>query len=282
MYRLRLFSTLLAALAITPASDLLANPAEARRAAVSIVSGITGSECEFSGEVNWPLFVDGDRVEQVDRLELCPNWRPRMLVARIENVYPDEFASEHYHRLGLSGTRVFLVDISINPSNRSEPGEGASLVFDCPEAKCRLIGMMSTPLHRLTDQTRVLEPDQERILLAARLANAVSSISPIRTYLLEYYYSMGQWPESLDQLGLDPVTLYSQDIEAVQLGRDGIVQARLSQAFGNGKFLELLPYEEMSGTSMRWRCRSNLPYALLNELRGLNCQAVPFATVDTD
>lgn len=282
MCGLRLFSALLATLAITAASDLLANPAEARRAAVSIVFGITGSECEFSGQVDWPLLVDGDRVEQDDRLELCSNWRRRMLVARIKNVYPDEFASEHYHRLGLSGTSVFLVDVSITPSNRSETGEGASLVLDCPEAECRLIGMMSTPMHRLTDQTRVLEPEQERLLLAARLADTVSSISPIRTYLLEYYYSMGEWPESLEQVGLDSVTLYSQDIEAVQLGGDGIVQARLSQAFGNGKFLELAPFEVLSGTSMRWRCRSNLPYALLNELPGLTCQVIPLATVDTD
>ncbi len=135
MYRLHLIPPLMVALVISPASDLLANSAEARKAAVSIVSSITGPECEFPRNVNWPLLVDGHRVAQAERFGLCPNWRPRMLVARIENVYPDEFASDHYHRLGLTGTRVFLVDVVINASNRSESYLSARIpTFDGPLA----------------------------------------------------------------------------------------------------------------------------------------------------
>lgn len=273
MPRLRFFSTLVLVLATLPAPDSLANPTEIRRATVSIISAMTGTECEFPEEVDWPLFVDGDRIRQVDRIGLCAVWRPRMLVARIADVYAEEFASEHYRRLGFSGTQVYLVDLEIRTSGQDELAEGASLIFDCPQAQCRLIGMMSTPLHRLADRTRVLNPEQEQLMLAGKLAGAISSISPVRIYLLEYYYSMGRWPENLDQAGLDPQAFHSREIEALDVGADGTIRARLSQAFGNGKFLELVPYDETAGASMRWRCRSNLRYELLSELRGLDCRA---------
>lgn len=262
------------ALLLCASAELQANPADARKAAVSIIAGITSSECEIRGSIHWPLYVDAEWIEEVDRLSLCSHWRPKLLVARIQNVYAEEFASDHYRHLDLGGTRVFLVDTMTGTSTRPEQGSGASLVFDCPDGSCRLIGMMSTPLHR--DSNRVLIPDagQELVMLGARLATAISSLSAIKLHLVEYYYSMGQWPDNVEQLGLDPTMLYSQEIEALAIGSDGTIRVRLSQAFGNGKFLELQPYEEMSGTSLRWRCRSNMPYAVLTQFQGLDCQAL--------
>lgn len=275
MHGFRWLATITLTLVLTPSAVVQASPAEARRAAVSLMSAITSPECEFPEEVHWPLHVDGDRVDRTDRLDLCPLWRPRMLVARIENVYSEEFASGHFHRLELAGTQVFLVDLGMPAALDGEPGNGASLVFDCTDSGCTLISMMSTPLHRHSDRTRVFDPEQEQILLAARLASAVGSISPIRTYLLEYRFSMGHWPERLEQAGLDPARLYSPEIDGVELGANGTIRVRLSQVFGAGKFLELTPQEEMSGSSVRWRCRSNLPYPVLSELRGLSCRMMP-------
>ena len=108
---------------------------------------------------------------------------------------------------------------------------------------------------------------------AANLAQALSSLTPTKMLVSEYYLINGRWPGNLEQLGLDSRSMHNQQISRVTLLPGGGIRAALSELFGSGKRLTLRPKEAMGGTQLEWSCKVNLPAATLARMYGSACSA---------
>ncbi len=91
-------------------------------------------------------------------------------------------------------------------------------------------------------------------VLAAKLSQVLSSLQGIKTQVHQYWMINGEWPQQLEQIGLDFQEMSSTEINSVQLGLDGAIIASLSETFGDAKMVALSPQIVMGGTSMEWRC----------------------------
>jgi hypothetical protein len=111
---------------------------------------------------------------------------------------------------------------------------------------------------------------ERQAFVRAKLATALAQLAPIRLMMTEHYMTMGAWPASAAEIGLDPETLTSSVIAGVSLAKDGTIVAKLSPELGADVTLRLAPEPVMGGTSLEWRCRVNLAPSLL---RAISCEA---------
>lgn len=124
------------------------------------------------------------------------------------------------------------------------------------------------------ERSTVLQPgsDEEsavaerQMLLRAMVATALAQLAPIKTMMTEHYLVNGEWPASPADIGLDPAELTSSVVAGVSFELRGVIVARLTSEVGDYAVLRLVPKPVMGGTSLEWRCRSNLPAALLRTL----------------
>ncbi len=110
-------------------------------------------------------------------------------------------------------------------------------------------------------------------LQLANLAQALSSLTPIKLLVTEYYQINGRWPAKLEELGFEPSTMHNQQISGVDLQPGGAIHAELTDLFGSRKRLTLRPRSAMGGTQLEWSCTANLPAQTLARLYGSPCQA---------
>lgn len=101
----------------------------------------------------------------------------------------------------------------------------------------------------------------------ALLASAMGDISHLRVMVLEFYYYSGEFPASVDDLGLDPATMVSKHVTGVTLEPEGVLVAHLPESFGSDKRLKLIPYLAMGGSTVEWNCYANLPAVILANMQ---------------
>ena len=111
---------------------------------------------------------------------------------------------------------------------------------------------------------------ERQTLLRAKLATALGQLAPIKIMMTEHFFTMGAWPVSPGEVGLDAEELTSSVIAGVTFESDGTIVARLSPDFGKDRALRLAPKPVMGGTSLEWQCRANLAPAVL---RLLSCES---------
>lgn len=100
--------------------------------------------------------------------------------------------------------------------------------------------------------------------LQAKLAGAMADISHIRMMVAMEYQDGGVFPESVEQLGLDPSTLSSRHVKAVALEPGGTVVGFLPDQFGEDKWFRFTPGWVMGGMQIEWSCEANLSADLLS------------------
>jgi hypothetical protein len=116
--------------------------------------------------------------------------------------------------------------------------------------------------------------DYSGYVLSAKFVQALMLVSPIRMMAEQEYSMSGQWPTKLDQIGLDKnETSDGQYVDEVRFGKKGEVIVLLSKEFGPGRVLKLAPKSIMGGTSIRWRCITNLSEKRIISLSNLNCES---------
>lgn len=99
--------------------------------------------------------------------------------------------------------------------------------------------------------------DGSSMLLRTRLASVLSSLSPIKIRVIEYYYNTGVWPQKLKDIDLDKDEMTSREINTIVLGDEGGIYAYLDEQFGEDKKVVLMPKRVMGGTSVEWECFAN-------------------------
>ena len=114
------------------------------------------------------------------------------------------------------------------------------------------------------------EPAERQAFLRAKLATAMSQLAPIKLMMTEHYMTMGAWPASPAELGLQAGDLKSSVIAGVAFEPEGTIVARLAPDIGEYAVLRLAPKAVMGGTSLEWRCSANLAPAVL---RTRSCEA---------
>ena len=118
--------------------------------------------------------------------------------------------------------------------------------------------------------------DYSGYLMAAKFAQALALVSPIRMMTEQERSMSGEWPTRLEQIGMSKDdTNDGQYINEVRLGNGGEIITLLSQEFGNNRVIKLAPKSIMGGTSLRWQCFTNISIRDNYALRNLNCENDP-------
>lgn len=251
-----------------------ASPDRVRSRAAGFVQSVAIGECDIAASlVDWPLKLEGETIELGGWQSPCERLRARLLTARIDAVFQSDELTSTMPPRELERENVFFVDLVAARREGRDRATGMNLAFECSEADCRLVAIHQRLLHRRHYNQQATPPDYERFARAAQLANVVQTLTPLRIMLMEHYQYNGEWPDSVEALGLEPDRLHARGIEKVELLTGGGIRAHLSADFGAGRTLDLVPTEEMDGLSMRWDCRTNLPGELTTTMVGLNCRS---------
>jgi len=101
--------------------------------------------------------------------------------------------------------------------------------------------------------------DYSRYMRAARLAQILALLQPLKGTVSQYHSEYGEWPSSLEQIDIEPGQLVDgQLLDGVRLGNNGRIIALLSELFGRGRVFVLEPNAVTGGTHTRWECVTNL------------------------
>lgn len=264
----------LAVISLLAVSLATASPDRARSRAADFVQSVANAECSMAASmIDWPLELEDELIELEDWRLPCERLRGRLITARIDAVFQaDELTSVMPPRQ-LEREDVYFTDLILAQRPEHEQASGINLAFDCSSAGCRLVAIHERLLHHRHYAGKETPPDYEGALRAAQLAGVLQSLTPLKIMLTEHYQVTGQWPASVEELGLEPDRLHGRGIEKIQILPGGAIRARLSAEFGPGMTLDLLPAEQMDGLSMRWNCRTNLPGEMTASLAGMNCRS---------
>ena len=114
-------------------------------------------------------------------------------------------------------------------------------------------------------QPEGVEPDLKtaafsHFKIKAKFTQVLVEITPIKILVAEHYYTMGNYPTSLNEIGFNEPSLNTGElIHTIQLSEKGLILIHLTAAdFGNNKTLTLTPSLTMGGMNMHWACTSNL------------------------
>lgn len=252
------------------AGTLQASPREVRATTAEWVRHVVDKRCQEAGDMmTWPLQTDGGALERDAWPEQCRILYARLSTARISRVFD---AAEVTRRQAVPGAGdPWFADLFTGRTNDGGHATGMSLGLDC-DPGCRIRALYGRLLHHEEYATPAGRDPDRRTVSAAQLASAISALAPLKTMLAEHYQVYGDWPETLDAMGVQAEELHSREIEHVELAPGGRIRAALNASFGPGRMLELVPNSEMAGMALRWNCRSNLPGEMLAHLRGLNCR----------
>jgi hypothetical protein len=115
--------------------------------------------------------------------------------------------------------------------------------------------------------------DYSGYVLSAKFAQVFTLVLPIRMMAEQEHAMRGQWPTSLEQIGLKKnETSDGRYIDEVRLGENGAVIVLLSKEFGQKRILKLAPKSIMGGMHIRWQCATNLLVKTINALSSFNCE----------
>ena len=112
------------------------------------------------------------------------------------------------------------------------------------------------------------------LVFQGRFAQAMSSANTLKMSLIEYFIYRDKWPASLEDLGMDPASMTSSQIDATEITDQGRLRLKLNADFGDNKEIWLYPKEVMGGTQIEWNCFSNFPATMLTSPAGIAlCQS---------
>jgi hypothetical protein len=272
-------AAILAGLTLLALDLAMASPDRVRSRAASLVQSVALGQCDNAAPLaDWPLELE-DRSIELDGWEsLCKRLRKPFMTARIDAAFQSDEMTSVMPPRHLERESVHFVDLVLAHRPGREQVSGMSLAFECSESDCRLVAIHERLLHYRHYDRRERDDDEgarlelERAMRAARLAEVLQNIVPLKTMLTEHYHVTGDWPASVEALGLEPDRLHGRGIERIEILPGGGIRAHLSAEFGNGRSLDLLPAEQMDGLSIRWNCRTNLPGEMTAVLGGVNCR----------
>lgn len=91
-------------------------------------------------------------------------------------------------------------------------------------------------------------------------ANVLVKASPLKTMVVEYYMSEGEWPVSASTLGLEVSSLTSESyIDAIEFEVDGTIVISVSEEkFSEPGVILLKPTQVMSGLNIEWTCLTDV------------------------
>ena len=183
--------------------------------------------------------------------------RPAALLCLLFTCYPGSYAAKLY---------------------QCQNGDGETTFRDTPcEAQEDTLRTREMRPRESEQSSAIAEPNGPRVagsqLQIANLTQALSSLTPIKMTVTEYYLVNGSWPASLKELGFDPRSMHNRQIRQVDILPGGKIRATLDPLFGARKHLTLHPQEAMGGTQLEWSCEVNLPAPTLARMYGSACTA---------
>ena len=93
----------------------------------------------------------------------------------------------------------------------------------------------------------------------AQLANLLATISPIKIMLIEYYMNEGQYPKTLNDIGLERSEMKAaKGINDLILTEDGSILVKLDKSLGESHIMMLSPKFVMGGMKVEWQCKVSL------------------------
>jgi len=111
------------------------------------------------------------------------------------------------------------------------------------------------------------------MMLRARLMKVVASLHSLKTSVMMYNAETGQWPTKASELGLDPKTMYTDEIKGIEFGRDGSIVADLAPSFGENKRIAFHPRWTLGGAQLEWDCVANFPEKLFTGMGAPPCKS---------
>ncbi len=116
-----------------------------------------------------------------------------------------------------------------------------------------VVGNTTPPMHAAHSTS------QHDYVKAAELAQVLNSVSFLRAAAMQYYLETGAFARSIDELGFASREMTDGEyIDAVNINADGVIIATLSDRFGDGQHLALVPRVVMGGTQVKWACETTL------------------------
>ena len=95
------------------------------------------------------------------------------------------------------------------------------------------------------------------LLTAAHLVEGLSSATPIKIKVAEFYYSRGEFPSSNAELGLpSPAAMYGRSVKSIEVSMGGKITVAYKNAFKKDSSIILTPTipSGYSANSIEWVC----------------------------
>jgi hypothetical protein len=96
--------------------------------------------------------------------------------------------------------------------------------------------------------------------MQAYSAQTLSEMSSVKMMMMEHYFTTGNWPEDLADLGLsESMFQSSKTISHINIQADGSIIAELRNIMGKDKIIKLTPQGDSNNIGLnRWDCSSNI------------------------
>ena len=99
-----------------------------------------------------------------------------------------------------------------------------------------------------------VETQKQRAAIAAGL----SRVAMFKLAVSESYLSMGQWPTSIEQIGLPPdAGAAGGGLRGIELLADGVLRLDYDEAVGEAASIRLTPTANAGTGSIDWRCEGS-------------------------
>ena len=102
-----------------------------------------------------------------------------------------------------------------------------------------------------------------KIVFQSNFVQALQSLQAIKMNMVQFYLYRGQWPQKLEDMGLQKERMTSSLIRETSLADQGRLQIKLSDNMGEKREIWLYPNSAMGGTQIEWQCYTNYPAELL-------------------
>lgn len=93
----------------------------------------------------------------------------------------------------------------------------------------------------------------------AYFAQAIAAVAPFKLSVVEHYMSHGQYPESLQALGINPAEMKTSSyFSDLILGKNGALYIQGNERIGVNTTIRLQPVSTLGGAGIEWRCTTNV------------------------
>ena len=103
------------------------------------------------------------------------------------------------------------------------------------------------------------QPTNRSMYMRAKLSQVLSHTSIAKIYITEYVMATGEPPKNIEDIGLSSTEFEEvEEIKLLYLTAEGGVGVVLSDDFGDNKLLVLQPKVSKGGSTITWRCETNV------------------------